>query len=74
MSLICCAAGFAQEGGIPVEALRSATFSYQTQINTIVLQAVVPELAKQFDLLRGSVKFSFRLNCEGAPHKAEGYI
>ena len=52
--------------GIPAEALRSATFSYQSQINTIVLQAVIPELAKHFNLLRaGSVKFSFRLDRQG---------
>jgi len=63
-SLISFAHALAQSG-IPVEALRSATFSYQTQINTIVLQAVVPELAKHVELLRGSVKFSFRLDCQG---------
>src|SRR5260370_20383440 len=52
--------------GIPAETLRSATFSYQSQINTIVLQAVVPELARHFNLLRaGSVKFSFRLDRRG---------
>jgi TonB family protein len=55
---------FAQSG-IPAEALRSATFSYQTQINTIILQAVVPELAKHVNLLKGMVKFSFRLNRQG---------
>jgi TonB family protein len=56
---------FAQSG-IPAEALRSATFSYQSQINTIVLQTVIPELAKHFNLLRaGSVKFSFRLDRQG---------
>jgi TonB family protein len=56
---------FAQSG-IPAEALRSATFSYQSRINTIVLQAVIPELAKHFNLLRaGSVKFSFRLDRQG---------
>ena len=53
------------ESGIPAEAIRSATFSYQTQINTIVLQAVVPELAKHVNLLKGSVKFSFRLDRQG---------
>ena len=53
------------QSGIPAEAIRSATFSYQSQINTIVLQAVVPELAKHFNLLRGSVKFSFRLDRQG---------
>jgi TonB family protein len=53
------------QDGIPAEALRSATFSYQTQINTIVLQAVVPELAKHVNLLKGSVKFSFRLDRRG---------
>jgi TonB family protein len=53
------------ESGIPAEAIRSSTFSYQSQINTIVLQAVVPELAKHVNLLRGSVKFSFRLDRQG---------
>jgi len=47
------------------ETPRSATFSYQTQINTMVLQAVVPELAKHVNLLKGTVKFSFRLDREG---------
>jgi TonB family protein len=64
LPLICCAHIFGQSG-VPAEALRSATFSYQTQINTIVLQAVVPELAKHVELLRGSVKFSFRLDRQG---------
>jgi TonB family protein len=58
------AQGYAQSR-VPVEALRSATFSYQSQINTIVLQAVMPELAMRFNLLRGSVKFSFRLDRRG---------
>ena len=62
--LALCIPSLAQSG-IPAEAIRSATFSYQSQINTIVLQAVVPELAKHFNLLRGSVKFSFRLDRQG---------
>ncbi len=63
--LALCMRSLAQSG-IPAEAIRSATFSYQSQINTIVLQAVIPELAKHFNLLRGgSVKFSFRLDRQG---------
>ena len=63
-SFLLCAHALAQSG-VPAEALRSATFSYQSQINTIVLQAVVPELAKHVNLLRGSVKFAFRLDRQG---------
>jgi TonB family protein len=51
--------------GVPAEAIRSATFAYQSQITTTVLQAVVPELAKHVDLCRGAVKFSFRLDRQG---------
>ena len=55
---------FAQSG-VAAEAPNSATFSYQSQINTIVLRAVVPELAKNFRQLRGTVKFTFRLDRRG---------
>jgi TonB family protein len=60
-----CGAHLLALAGVPAEALRTATFSYQSQINTIVLQAVVPELTKHMELLRGSVKFSFRLDRQG---------
>ena len=63
--LVALSAHALAQSGIPAEALRSATFSYQTQINTIVFQAVVPELAKHVNWLMGSVKFSFRLDREG---------
>ena len=49
----------------PVDAIRSASFAYSSQITTSIIQAVVPELAKNFPQLRGSLKFSFRLDRGG---------
>jgi TonB family protein len=49
----------------PANAIRSASFAYSSQITTAILQAVVPELAKNFRQLRGSLKFSFHLDRGG---------
>ena len=48
-----------------IDAIRSASFAYSSQITTAVIQAVVPELAKNFQQLRGTVKFSFHLDRSG---------
>ena len=49
----------------PADAIRSASFAYSSQITTAILQAVVPELAKNFRQLHGSLKFSFHLDRGG---------
>jgi TonB family protein len=51
--------------GAPIDAIRSSSFAYSSQITTTVIQAVVPELAKNFQQLRGSLKFSFHLDRSG---------
>jgi TonB family protein len=47
------------------DAIRSASFAYSSQVTTSIIQAVVPELAKNFPQLRGSLKFSFHLDRAG---------
>jgi TonB family protein len=62
--LICCAQAIAQSGAA-AETRLPATSLYQSQVSAIAFQAVVPELAKHRERLKGSVKVTFRLDRQG---------
>lgn len=55
----------AQDSGVPTATPLSASLQYQTLLNSIVSEAVVPALAKHQDLLHGNVTFRYRLDHEG---------
>jgi TonB family protein len=55
----------AQDSGASHGDAASASLQFQTLLNSIVLQSVVPALAKHQNLLNGNVTFQYRLDREG---------
>lgn len=58
--------------GIAAKALESEQSAYVTQVSSVVAHAVMDKLAEHPELLKGSMKFSFRLDPQG--HQSDARV
>jgi outer membrane biosynthesis protein TonB len=63
--------GYASSGAARSAALQSMIDAYIAQVGEMAGNALMPELAKHRELVKGTTKFSFRLDPAGHPSHIE---